>query len=239
MFVASSFQSPDFGLGGILCRNIPEESSHECNCGRTTSSHSCIDAVVKVAASTPMEYSLSWGVLIGRAAPESSVTGHRLLLRFSLALFESTTLIYDLLISGKVLELFFNSPLSCPCHIHPASIRFYSSKKRNTSHCPLMSSIGSISLPKFDPSTLKFIPALEPPPGVTPNFTNPENRNALVIVVGSILMGIMILFYAIRVYTKHFIARKYSWDDREPWNIQELHEYWQFWWFSDVRYISC
>ena len=64
-----------------------------------------------------------------------------------------------------------------------------------------------------DPELLDSIPALEPPPGVTPNFTNPERKVASGITICSILVGVMILFFAARVYTKHFIVRKYSWDD--------------------------
>ena len=60
---------------------------------------------------------------------------------------------------------------------------------------------------------LSILPAGQPPPGVIPNFTNPQDNNALMIVIGSILLGIMLFFYAIRIYTKRFITQQYSWDD--------------------------
>ena len=67
------------------------------------------------------------------------------------------------------------------------------------------------------------IPAVPPPPGVIPNFKNPHIDGALVVVVGSILMGITILFVANRVYSKVFITRKYSWDDRKFLNALFQH----------------
>lgn len=68
----------------------------------------------------------------------------------------------------------------------------------------------------FSPESLDVLsnsPAIQPPAGVESNFSNPENRNPLLLVVTSLLFGIMGIFFLIRVYTKSFIVRKYSWDD--------------------------
>lgn len=64
----------------------------------------------------------------------------------------------------------------------------------------------------LDLSLYKYIPALEPPPGVTPNFTNPESKRALMIIIGSFLMRTVVFFYAANVYVKHFISREYVWN---------------------------
>lgn len=63
-----------------------------------------------------------------------------------------------------------------------------------------------------DPAVLQ-LPALEPPPGTVPNFTNAENRGAVLIIVNGTLLVVMAMFMVIRVYTKSVIIRKLSWDD--------------------------
>ena len=56
-------------------------------------------------------------------------------------------------------------------------------------------------------------PALEPPPGVESNFTDPEDRGSIILIVGSTLLALMILLYSVRMYTKFFVIGKLSWDD--------------------------
>ena len=63
-----------------------------------------------------------------------------------------------------------------------------------------------------DPAVLQ-LPALEPPPGTAPSFTNAENRGAVLIIVNGILLAVMAMFLVIKVYTKSVIIRKLSWDD--------------------------
>lgn len=63
-----------------------------------------------------------------------------------------------------------------------------------------------------DPAFFR-LPALTPPPGTLPNFTHPRNRGPVLVVVNGILLGLMMVFLAIRVYTKLAIIRKISWDD--------------------------
>ena len=63
-----------------------------------------------------------------------------------------------------------------------------------------------------DPAVLQ-IPALPPPPGVTPNFTNPENKGQSLVVAGAILLTFVVIMLANRAYTKLCIVRKTSWDD--------------------------
>lgn len=61
--------------------------------------------------------------------------------------------------------------------------------------------------------TVLQVPALEPPPGTVPNFTNAENRGAVLIIINGILLAVMAIFMVIRVYTKSVIIRKLSWDN--------------------------
>lgn len=63
-----------------------------------------------------------------------------------------------------------------------------------------------------DPAFLQ-LPALTPPPGVIPNFTNPDNRGPTLIVVGAIFLALVVIALTNRAYTKLFIVRKASWDD--------------------------
>ena len=57
------------------------------------------------------------------------------------------------------------------------------------------------------------IPVLLPPPGVRPNFDNPESNSQTFFVVTSILLVIATLLTANRVYAKTCIIRKYTTDD--------------------------
>ena len=63
-----------------------------------------------------------------------------------------------------------------------------------------------------DPNFLG-LPASTPPPGIIPNFENPENRGPLLVKVGAVLVGLMMVFVMNRVYTKVWIARQVMWDD--------------------------
>lgn len=63
-----------------------------------------------------------------------------------------------------------------------------------------------------DPAILE-LPALPPPPGVIPNFTNPESKGESLIIPGAILLTLVIIAVANRAYTKLCIIRKFSWDD--------------------------
>lgn len=71
----------------------------------------------------------------------------------------------------------------------------------------------------FDPNNLPSsmdlsqIPAGRPPPGVVPNFKNPESLADSVIIVNSIFLALMLVFLTIRIYTKQFIAHGLGWDD--------------------------
>lgn len=64
------------------------------------------------------------------------------------------------------------------------------------------------------PALWSLVPGLEPPLGVQPNFINPEGRGYVILVVGSVLLTLMIIFYTVRMYTKLFLIRKLTWDDR-------------------------
>ncbi|KAF7952205.1 uncharacterized protein EAE97_001702 [Botrytis byssoidea] len=66
---------------------------------------------------------------------------------------------------------------------------------------PIQSLVSSLP-----PEVLAKIPAIAAPLGVTSNLVNPTSR-------GSVLAGIMIICYTIRVYTRLAIQRKVTWCD--------------------------
>ena len=66
--------------------------------------------------------------------------------------------------------------------------------------------------PNIDPSE---IPALEPPPGVVPNFVDPYTRGPMLLALSAVAVGIMYLFVTIRIYCKFFVRKTLSWDDRK------------------------
>ena len=63
-----------------------------------------------------------------------------------------------------------------------------------------------------DPAIFE-LPALPPPPGVIPDFTNPESNGESLIITGAILLTFVIVAVASRAYTKLCIIQKMSWDD--------------------------
>ncbi|KAL8742954.1 MAG: hypothetical protein Q9190_004645 [Brigantiaea leucoxantha] len=75
-----------------------------------------------------------------------------------------------------------------------------------------MSSNSSSPTPQQD-NALSHIPLQQPPPGVVSNFGNATNQNSPMFTIDSALLGIMLLFFSNRIYTKAFIVRKYTWDD--------------------------
>ena len=56
-------------------------------------------------------------------------------------------------------------------------------------------------------------PALPPPPGVTPNFVNPENLDNLTIAIFTLCMILATLTVILRMWTKICIIRQTSMDD--------------------------
>lgn len=67
----------------------------------------------------------------------------------------------------------------------------------------------------MDPSKLDLskIPALTPPPGVTPNFENPENFFGTIIGTIVVCLTLTTFLAWTRIYTRLFITKSVGWDD--------------------------
>lgn len=70
------------------------------------------------------------------------------------------------------------------------------------------------------------IPALKPPPGVTPNFVDPYTRGPLFLALTAVAIGIVYVFVIARIYCKICLQNKLSWDDCESTGNR--------WWQEDV-----
>ncbi len=68
----------------------------------------------------------------------------------------------------------------------------------------------------YDPATIPLAPA---PPGVTPNFVNPENRTWQVYVTSAVCLVVTTLFVALRFYTKIFIIKQMTRDDCTEFDV--------------------
>lgn len=55
--------------------------------------------------------------------------------------------------------------------------------------------------------------AIPPPPGVTPNFVNPDHKGGEVLTLGILGMVCSTLFLLLRIYTKIFINRSFKSED--------------------------
>ena len=62
-------------------------------------------------------------------------------------------------------------------------------------------------------ATMENYPAAPPPPGVTPNFVDPETRAPAVIAVSAVCLGLMWPVLTTRLYSKAWILRTFGWDD--------------------------
>ena len=70
---------------------------------------------------------------------------------------------------------------------------------------------------------LSQIPALEPPPGVTPNFINPYTRGPMLLALSAVAIGIMYLFVMARFYAKIYVHKKLTWDDCGSTESSNIH----------------
>ncbi|CAF9925595.1 MAG: hypothetical protein ALECFALPRED_003175 [Alectoria fallacina] len=60
---------------------------------------------------------------------------------------------------------------------------------------------------------LDQLPGLTPPPGVTPNFVNPDNEQATIIATLAVCLPVATLFTALRMYSKIFIIKSIALED--------------------------
>lgn len=58
-------------------------------------------------------------------------------------------------------------------------------------------------------------PGLPPPPGVTPNFVNPESVTGQAHVVFVMCLVFSTLFVFLRMYTKLILLKSHGWEDCE------------------------
>ncbi|KAL8995926.1 MAG: hypothetical protein Q9188_006691 [Gyalolechia gomerana] len=72
------------------------------------------------------------------------------------------------------------------------------------------------------------LPALLPPAGVQANFENPQSRSCLTVIPCAAIVGFMIIFVFMRMYTKVYILKSVGWDDLyqfgfgvHQWNITQ------------------
>jgi hypothetical protein len=88
----------------------------------------------------------------------------------------------------------------------------------NVSRSSFYGRVNSIRAPAMD--TAEKTGALPAPPGITPNFHNPENRAYQVIIVSVIWPVIALTFLLLRLYTKRYIIGKLHLDDCESCSAQ-------------------
>lgn len=70
---------------------------------------------------------------------------------------------------------------------------------------------------------LSQIPAGTPPPGVIPNFVNPDTKANAVTAVSVVMMTITALMVSARLWSNFSSMRKFYVDDCRSSNFQNLH----------------
>lgn len=64
-------------------------------------------------------------------------------------------------------------------------------------------------------SSTAQIGGLPPPPGVTPNFVNPENHTAQGHAVFIMCLVLSTIFVVLRTYTRFILLKSHGWEDCE------------------------
>lgn len=70
-----------------------------------------------------------------------------------------------------------------------------------------------LSDPRLQGLDLTKLPISMPPPGVVPNFKNPQTIAGAIITIGVVMMVLTVTFVALRLYSNHHANRKYGLDD--------------------------
>ncbi|KAL9049450.1 MAG: hypothetical protein Q9162_007217 [Coniocarpon cinnabarinum] len=76
-----------------------------------------------------------------------------------------------------------------------------------------MASSTSDAVAHLPPQLLNQLPGLTPPSGVTPNFVDPPSHGDVFIIYASIMLALVLILFSVRIYTKAYIIRKWTWDD--------------------------
>lgn len=64
-----------------------------------------------------------------------------------------------------------------------------------------------------DSNATSIIGGLPPPPGVTPNFVNPESLHSEWVLMMSMCLTFTTIFVFLRMYTKLVIIKSHGWED--------------------------
>ncbi|MCJ1424105.1 hypothetical protein MMC29_001992 [Sticta canariensis] len=64
-----------------------------------------------------------------------------------------------------------------------------------------------------DSNATSIIGGLPPPPGVTPNFVNPESLHSEWVLMMSMCLAFTTIFVGLRLYTKLVIIKSHGWED--------------------------
>lgn len=62
--------------------------------------------------------------------------------------------------------------------------------------------------PDLSSADLTQIPSGNAPPGITPNFVNPETRAPITVIVVTVSLALMVTFVALRLYVEIGINRR-------------------------------
>ncbi|KAL8637703.1 MAG: hypothetical protein Q9228_005053 [Teloschistes exilis] len=75
----------------------------------------------------------------------------------------------------------------------------------------------SVALDPSNPALAKY-PLASPPPGVIPNFVNPESHAYQLIITVAVCLALVVIAVSMRLYTKQFITKSMGWDDSTFYN---------------------
>lgn len=67
--------------------------------------------------------------------------------------------------------------------------------------------------PRLQGLDFSKVPISIPPPGVTPNFDNPQTIAGAILIIGVVMIVLTVSFVMLRLYSNHSSSRKFSLDD--------------------------
>lgn len=89
----------------------------------------------------------------------------------------------------------------------------------------------SVALDPSNPALAKY-PLASPPPGVIPNFVNPESHAYQLIITVAVCLAFVVIAVSMRLYTKQFITKSMGWDDCKS-NTEDMCT------IADQRAVTC
>lgn len=105
-----------------------------------------------------------------------------------------------------------------------------------STHQPVRVIMDSLD-PRLKGLDFSKIPITIPPPGVTPNFVNPQTIAPAIVAIGVVMAILTVSFVLLRLYSNHHAKRKFGIDDCMKPVPCNSYRYTRSWILTACRYM--